>query len=77
MKELHKDTVMLKHDKVNGGVVIDTTDHYESLNKLFSDATKFKSFDADPTNTSLSTLQSYLRIYYNRNEISEEVYEEI
>ena len=42
--------------------------------QLFSDTTKFKSLYADPTNTSLSNLQSYLRKLYNRNEITEEVY---
>ena len=77
IKELHKDTVALKPDKGNGLVVIDTTDYYKSLDKLFSDKTKFKRLDADPTNTRLSTLQSYLRKLYNRNEISEEVYHEI
>ena len=56
IKKLRKDTVILKPDKVNGVVVIDTTDYYESLNNLFSDTTKFKRLDADPTNTRLSTL---------------------
>ena len=77
IKELRKDTVILKPDKGNGVVMIVTTDYYESLNKLFSDTTKFKRLDADPTNTRLSTLQSYLQKLYNRNEISEEVYHEI
>ena len=45
--------------------------------KLFSDTTKFKGFDADPTNIRLSTLQPYLRKLHNRNEISEDVYQEI
>ena len=57
--------------------MIDTTDYCEALDKLFSDTTKFKRLDADPTSTSLSTLQSYLWKLYNRNEISEEVYQEI
>ena len=57
-------------------VVIDTTDYYETLNKLFSDATKFKRLDTDPNNIRLSTLQSFLRKLYNRIEISEEVYQE-
>ena len=57
--------------------MIDTTDYHKSLDKLFSDKTKFKRLDTDPTNTRLSTLQSYLRKLYNRNEISEEVYQEI
>ena len=51
--------------------------NYESLNKLFSDTAKIKRLDVDPTNTKLSTLQSYLRKLYNRNKISKEVYQEI
>ena len=57
IKELRKDAVILKPDKGNGVVVIDTTDYYESLNKLFSDTTKFKRLDTDPTNTRLNILQ--------------------
>ena len=67
IKKLRKDTVNL----------IDTTDYYECLKKLFSDATKFKRPDADLSNVKLSTWQSYLRKLYKRNEILEEVYEEI
>ena len=55
MKELRKDTVILKPDKGNGIVKIGKTDYYESLNKLFSDRAKLKRLDADPTNTRLST----------------------
>ena len=76
-KELRKETVILKPDKGNDVAVIDTTDYYESLNKLFSDTGKFRRLDADPTNIRLSTLQSYLRKLYNRNEILECVYQEI
>ena len=50
IKELRKDTVILKPDKGNGVIVIDTTDYYESQNKSFSDTTKFKKLDAVPTN---------------------------
>ena len=67
----------MEPDKGNGEVVIDGTDYYESLDKLFSDTTKFKRLDADPTNARLSTLQTYLRKLYNRIEISEEFYQEI
>ena len=77
IKELRKDNVILKPDKGNGVVVIDTADYYESLNKLFSDTAKFKRRDADPTNTRLSTLQIYLQKLHNRNEIFEKVYQEI
>ena len=55
IKELRKDTVIIEPDKGKSVVVIDMTDYYESLNKLLSDTTKFKSLDTDPTNTRLST----------------------
>ena len=77
IKELRKDIVILKPDKGNGVVVIDTTDYSEFLDRSFSDTTKFKRLDADPTNTKLSILQSFLRMLYNRIEISGEVYQEI
>ena len=67
IKKLRKDTVNL----------IDTTDYYECLKKLFSDATKFKRPDADLSNVKLSTLQCYLRKLYKRNKILEKVYQEI
>ena len=35
MKELRKDTVILKPDKGNGVVVIDTTDYYNPLTNYF------------------------------------------
>ena len=69
IKEPRKDTVIVKPDKGNSVAVIDTTDYYESLDILFSDTTKLKSLDADPNNTSLSNVQSYLRKLYNRNKI--------
>ena len=75
-KKTRQDTVILKPDKGKGVVVIDTVDYYESLNKLFSDTTKFKRLDAYPANTRFNTFQSYLRKLYYRNEISEEVYQE-
>ena len=57
--------------------MIDTNHYYESLNKLFANKTKLKRLDAGPTNTRFSTLNFYLRKVYNRNEISEEFYQEI
>ena len=35
IKELRKDTVILKPDKGNGVAVTDTTDYYESLENYF------------------------------------------
>ena len=77
IKELLKDTVILKPDKGNGIVKIGQTDYYESLDKLFSDTAKLKRLDEDPNNTRLITCKSYLQKLYNRNEVSEEVYQEI
>ena len=76
IRELCKDNVILKPHKGSGVVVIDTTDYYESLNKLISDEAKFKRLDTDPNNIRLCTLQSFLQKLYNRIEISEEVYQE-
>ena len=42
--------------------------------KLLSDITKFKRLDADPINTRLITLKSYLQKLHNRNKISKEIY---
>ena len=77
IKEVRKDTVILKPDKGNGVVVIDTTYYYEFYNQLFSDITKFKRLYADPTSNSFGTSQSCLRKLYNRNKISEDVYQKI
>ena len=77
IKELLKENCILKPDKGNSVAVLNTTSYYESFHKLFSDSPKFKRLDADTTNIKLSTLQSYVQKLYNRNEISEEVYQEI
>ena len=60
IKELRKDTVILKSDKGNGIVKVGKTDSYqslktESLDKLFSDTAKLKRLDVDPINARLST----------------------
>ena len=60
MKDLCKDIVVLKPDKGSGVSGIYAIDYDEFLINLFSDTTKFERFGADPTNTRLSTLQSYL-----------------
>ena len=57
--------------------MIDTTDYHESFHKNFSDTTKIKKLDANLTITRLGTLQSYDQMIYDRNEISEQVYQKI
>ena len=70
-------TAILKPDKGNGVVIVDITDYYDSLSTIFSDTSKFKKLEEDPTNTRLNTLQSYLCKLVNRGEITPEVYNEI
>ena len=77
IRELRKDTVILKPDKGSGVVVIDITDYFSTLENLFSDASKFKKLNEDPTNTRLTTLQAYLRKLLSNKEISEETYKQI
>ena len=47
------------------------------LDELFSNRSKFSVLQEDPTMTCLATLQSYLLNLKNRNEISEEIYNNI
>ena len=49
IKSLHKDFVLLKPDKGNGIVLIKALEYYSSLDKLFSDKSKFKQIVEDPT----------------------------
>ena len=72
LKNLQKDVVILEPDKGNCVVLINSVDYYQSLEHLFIDIKKFKQIDKDPTLTQLSTLQKYLRTFYNRGELTEE-----
>ena len=45
--------------------------------ELFADKTKYTKLNVDPTLTQLTTLQNYLRIIYNRGEITNDVYSEV
>ena len=72
LKNLQKDVVILEPDKGNCVVLINSVDYYQSLEHLFIDIKKFKQIDKNPTLTQLSTLQKYLRTFYNRGELTEE-----
>ena len=61
----------MKPDKGNGIVLLNKEDYTNSMENLFSDKTKFKQLDSDPTISRLSSLQSYLRKLGNNNEITE------
>ena len=51
--------MILKPDKRKGIVLINKSDHYQSLEGLFGDRKKFQVFDHDPILTSLCD-HSYL-----------------
>ena len=77
IKNLRKDFILLKPDKGNGIVLIKTTDYYSSLEKLFSDKSKFKQISEDPTPTRLSTLQRYLKQLNKRGELDDNTFKKI
>ena len=71
IRTLKEKIVLLNPDKGNGVVLLDKTDYKDSLGHLFSDRTKFRTLDEDPTNSRLATLQNFLRTLRKRNEIDE------
>ena len=77
LKKLRETCAVLKPDKGNGVVVIDIADYHNSVSTLFSDTSKFKKLDEDPTHTRLNTVQSYLCTLLNREEISPDIYKQM
>jgi hypothetical protein len=71
LTELSKDLSILKPDKGNGIVVMKRSDYLSSVTSLFSDASRFKLLDTDPTPTRLNSLQSFLCTLLQRGEISQ------
>ena len=61
---------LLKSDKGQGTVLIDKTDYYNSMERLFNDTSKFTLFQEDPTLRNLSTVQTHLNKLQKRNEIT-------
>jgi spore maturation protein CgeB len=53
------------------------TNYQTSMTALFADPKKFSKLHNDPSLTQLSSLQNYLRIIHNRNEIDDETYKNI
>ena len=53
IRNLRQDVAILKPDKGNGVVLIDIIDYKKQLEDLFSDSTKFRKVDTDPTYTRL------------------------
>ena len=71
IKYVRKTLVIMKLDKGIGIVLLNKEDYTNSMENLFTNETKFKQLDSDPTITRLSSLESYLRKLKNINEITE------
>ena len=63
--------MILKLDKGQSTVLVNKTDYYNSLDRLFCDKTKFQVFENDPTLTNDKTIQTYIQILFKRGEITE------
>ena len=72
LKQLRQGCVILKPDKGNGIVLINKTEYNLAMKKLFSDRSKFKVIQKDPTLIRLKTVQNYVNTMFKRNKISEE-----
>ena len=62
IKQLRKDSAILKPDKSNGVVLLNSKDCTKSVGNLFEDNKKIKTLESDPTITRMKTLQRTARI---------------
>ena len=60
LNNLLKYVVLLKLDKSNVIVLVDCLDYKNSVKQMFSDKTKFRKINEDPTFRKPSSLQQYL-----------------
>ena len=72
LKQLRQDFVISKPDKGNGIVLINKSEYNLVMKKLFSDRSKFKLIQKDPTVTRLKTVHYYVSTLFKRNKTSEE-----
>ena len=70
LRNIRQKCLILKPDKGQGTVLIDKTDYYNSMERLFNDTSKFTLIHEDPTLRNLSTVQTYLNTLHKRNEIT-------
>ena len=63
--------MILKPAKGQGIVLINKTDYYQSLERLFGARKKFQVLDHDPTLLNLTTIRNYIQTIYNHGEINE------
>ena len=75
IRDLKEKIVLLSPDKGNGVVIMDIHDYNQSMAQLFSDRTKFRILQEDPTNKRFTTLQNYIRKLKKNGEISEADYD--
>ena len=71
LQNLREKCMILKPDKGQGIVLINKTDYYSSLERLFCDKTKFQVLENDPTLTNHKTIQTYIQTLFKRGEITE------
>ena len=76
-KNFRKELVILKPDKGNGVVLVQTIDYYNAVENLFTDSSKFKQIYNGPTPTRLTSLQRYLKQLNKRGELPDAVYNTI
>ena len=77
IKNFRKELVILKPDKGNGVVLVQTIDYYNALENLFTDPSKFKQIYNGSTPTRLTSLQRYLKQLNKRGELPDAVYNTI
>ena len=71
IRQLRNKCMILKPDKGQGVVLIDKIDHYNSMERIFIDKTKFKVVNNDPTFRNLASVQNYLNTVVSRGKLTE------
>ena len=70
-KQFREKYMILKPDKYNAVALMNKLDSHNAIKQLFSDKTKFKIIENDPTLTRLRTVQNHSNNLRKRNEITE------
>ena len=74
IKNLRKELVILKPDKGNGIVLLNTNDYNNGVEKLFQKKLKFKQFLEDLIPSRLSSVQRYLKKLNERSKLTNNMY---
>ena len=77
IKNLRKELVILKPDQGDGIVLLNANGYYNGIKKLFQDKLKFKQILEDPTPSSLTSVQRYLKKFNKRRELRNDTYDKI